>query len=235
MYSKLITVALFCCTTTILAAQTGVGQKIGKWDSQIYISDVNGRPVSNRYSDVNGFPFVFEHFKAGDIELKNGRKFAGVPLKLDVVTHEIVFTSSNSEAGVISSDFVQAVSVNDTVASVIQNHVYRTGFPSIDNYKSREFCEVLADGKITLLKTIRKAVDTRRNDLSGEVYKEFVLYEDVYVYQNGEMKRLKKDKDFLLMLMQDQRVKMEEYLRKDKKNLKNLQILAETFRYYNQL
>ncbi|MDD2793866.1 MAG: hypothetical protein PHD73_11850 [Sediminibacterium sp.] len=235
MYLKLITAALYCCTASVLTAQTGVGQKIGKWDSQIYISDVNGRPVSNRYSDVSGYPFVFEHFKAGNMELKNGRKFAEVPLKIDIVTHEIVFTSSNNEAGVISSDFVQTVSVKDTAASVIHNHVYRTGFPSIDNYKSREFCEVLAEGKITLLKTMRKAVDTRKNDLSGEVYKEFVLYEDVYVYQNGEMKRLKKDKAFLLSLMQDQRAKMEEYLGRDKKNLKNLQTLAETFRYYNGL
>lgn len=235
MYSKLITAVLFSFTANLLTAQTGVGQKIGKWDSQIYISDVNGRPVSNRYSDVSGYPFVFEHFKAGDIELKNGRKFADVPLKIDIVTHEILFTSSNNEPGVISSDFVQTVSVKDTVASVIQNHVYRTGFPSIDNYKSREFCEVLAEGKITLLKSMRKAVDTRKNDLSGEVYKEFVLYEDLYVYQNGEMKRMKKDRDFLLLLMQDQRAKMEEYLKRDKKNLKNPQILAETIRYYNQL
>lgn len=235
MYSKLIIGTLFCCSAMQLTAQTGVGQKIGKWDSQIYISDVNGRPVSNRYSDVSGYPFVFEHFKSGSIELKNGRKFAEVPLKLDIVTHEVLFTSSNNEDGIISSDFIQAVSVKDTVGSVVDTHVYRTGFPSIDNYKSREFCEVLAEGKITLLKTMRKAVDTRKNDLSGEVYKEFALYEDLYIYQNGEMKRLKKDREFLLALMQDQRAKMEEYLRRDKKNLKNPQILAETLKYYNQL
>jgi len=235
MYSKLIIGTLFCCSAMQLTAQTGVGQKIGKWDSQIYISDVNGRPVSNRYSDVSGYPFVFEHFKSGSIELKNGRKFAEVPLKLDIVTHEVLFTSSNNEDGIISSDFIQTVSVKDTVGSVVDTHVYRTGFPSIDNYKSREFCEVLAEGKITLLKTMRKAIDTRKNDLSGEIFKEFTLYEDLYIYQNGEMKRLKKDRDFLLALMQDQRAKMEEYLGRDKKNLKNPQILAETLRYYNQL
>ncbi|HJV18633.1 MAG TPA: hypothetical protein VJ552_02030 [Sediminibacterium sp.] len=235
MYPKFIIGLLFCCTATMLSAQTGVGQNIGKWDSQIYISDVNGRPVNNRYTDVNGYPFVFEHFKLGTIELKNGRKFAEVPLKLDIVAHEVLFTSSNREEGIISSDFVLQVSVKDTTPAQIDTCLYRTGFPPIDNYKSREFCQVLADGKLTLLKTMRKAVDTRKNDLSGEIYKEFALYEDFYVYQNGEMKRLKKDKAFLLMLMHDKRDEMVKYLKQDKKNIKNPQILAETFKYYNGL
>ncbi len=218
-----------------LAAQPGTGQNIGKWDNQIYIKDINGRPVTAQYADVTGFPYVLNSFKFGAIELKNGRKFVSVPLRLNIVSHEINFISPNKEEGFIGSDFVKEVAFADSSLDIVQVYVFRAGLPAIDNHKANEFCQVLADGKIALIKAMVKRIDTRKNDLSGEIYKEFALYEDLFSYQNGEMKRFKKDKEFILNLMQDKRALMEAYFKANKGNLKNQQYLAGIFQYYNSL
>lgn len=210
-------------------------QKIGKFDSQIFLVDQNGLPFNRVYRGVEGTPYFINEFKYGAIELKTGRKFINAFIKLDITSHEILFKTPDNEEGIISSQFVKEVVISDTILPLINIYHFRTDLPSVDKYKSGEFCQILAEGKLTLVNVLRKTIETRKNDFSGEIIKEFALYEDLYIYQNGEMKRLKKDRDFLLALMQDQRAKMEEYLRRDKKNLKNPQILAETLKYYNQL
>lgn len=230
---KLLVLSILMLHVFQLFAQPGLGQKIGKWDNQIYIQDVNGRPMSAKYIGVDGFPYLLKDFKIGSIELKNGRKFTGVPLKLDLVAQEIIFLSPNKEEGVIGSDFVKEVSLIDTTDAGQNTFIMRSGFPAIDNYKSNQFCQVIADGKIALLKSMVKSIDTRKNELSGEISKEFALTEDFYTFQNGVMSRMKRDKDNILRLMADKIALMEKYLKENKGNFKNEDYLAKIFLYYN--
>lgn len=226
---------IFLLFWSILLFQPVSSQKMGKFDSQIFLVDQNGLPFNRVYRGIEGTPYFINEFKYGTIELKTGRKFINAFFKLDITSHEILFRTPDNEEGIISSQFVDKVLIQDTNLQEINTYRFRTGLPAIDRYKSGQFCQILAEGKISLVKVIQKSIETRKNDFSGEMVKEFALYEDLYAYQNGEMKRLKKDKDFLLMLMHDKRAEMDEYLKQNKKNLKNQQILAETFKYYNQL
>ena len=228
----LFSLFLFIISGSLLA-QPSVGQKIGKWDNQIYIQDVNGRPMSAKYIGVDGFPYLVKDFKFGSIELKNGRKFSSVPLKLDLVAQEIIFLSPNKEEGVIGSDFVKEVTLIDTTDAGQNTYIMRSGFPSIDNYKSNQFCQVIADGKITLLKSMVKTIDTRKNELSGEISKEFTLTEDFFTFQNGAMSRFKRDKENILSIMFDKRALMENFLKENKRNFKNEAYLTKIFLHYN--
>ncbi len=218
-----------------LIAQPGLGQKAGKWDNQVYIQDVSGRPMSAKYIGVDGFPYLVKDFKIGSIELKNGRKFTTVPFKLDLVAQEVIFLSPDKEEGVIGSDFLKEVSLTDTTESGVVSYVLRSGYPAIDNYKPNQFCLVIADGKIALLKSMVKNIDTRKNELSGEISKEFALAEDFFTFQNGVMTRFKRDKNEVLDLFSKQRDKIEKFIKTNKGSFKNEQYLASIFNYYNSL
>lgn len=218
-----------------LFAQPSVGQKLGKWDSQIYLQDVSGRPMSAKYLGVDGFPYVINKFTFGDIELKNARKFSKVLLKLDIVAQEILFLTPDKEEGVIGSDFVKEVAFSDTTEGVINHYLFRAGLPAIENYKSNQFCLVLTEGKITLLKSMAKNIETRKNELSGEIVKEFALSENFYILQNGIMNRFKRSKENILTLMYDKAPQIEIYLKENKGNFKNQQYLRQIFNYYNNL
>ncbi len=191
--------------------------------------------MSAKYIGVDGFPYLVKDFKFGSIELKNGRKFSSVPLKLDLVAQEIIFLSPNKEEGVIGSDFVKDVSLIDTTELGVIPYLLRSGFPAIDNYKSNQFCLVIADGKIALLKSMVKSIDTRKNELSGEISKEFALTEDYFTFQNGVMSRFKRDKNDILELFYKQRDKIEIFIKANKGSFKNEQYLASIFNYYNSL
>jgi hypothetical protein len=216
-------------------AQTQPVRNIAKFDSQLTLTDFNGQPINRNYNGLEGNPFAVDQYHFGEIELKNGRKFTAVKFKIDIVAQEIVFLSPNNEAGAIASDFVKKVSYFDSSDLGITQNVYKTGLPSIDNYKSTMFCRVLADGKIALLKSMFKTIDTRKNDFSGEIVKEFRLYEDLYFFKNGVMTRLKKDKSSILDAMADKLDLIQEFLQKNKGNYKNEAYLTEIFNYYNKL
>jgi len=227
-------VSIVCLNISVIA-QSEIGKSFGKWDNQIFIKDVNGRPVSAKYIDVEGTPYLIKDFKFGTIELKNGRKFIDVPLKLDLVMHEITFLSPNKEEGIIGSDFVKDLSLIDTTEGVEKNYLFRAGLPAIDNHKVNEFCLVLADGKISLLKSMVKKIDTRKNELSGEIAKDFALSENYFTFQNGEMARFKRDKESVLQVLFKNRDKVETFIKENKGSFKNEDYLASIFNYYNSL
>ena len=61
------------CLNLPLFAQIEISKSFGKWDNQIFIKDVNGRPVSAKYIDIDGTPYLIKDFRFGTIELNNGK------------------------------------------------------------------------------------------------------------------------------------------------------------------
>ncbi len=223
------------CINFSLIAQSEITNSSGKWDNQLFIKDVNGRPISAKYIDIEGTPYFIKEFRLGTIELKNGRKFIDVPLKLDLVMHEITFLSPNKEEGIIGSDFVKELTLVDTSEGVIKHYLFRAGLPAIDNHKAKEFCLVLSDGKITLVKSMVKKIDTRKNELSGEIIKDFAVSENYFTFQNGEMAKFKRDKESVLQVLFNKRDKVETFIKENKGSFKNEEYLASIFNYYNSL
>ena len=71
--------------------------------------------------------------------------------------------------------------------------------------------------------------------MSGEVSKEFIQRDEYYVFQNGEIQKLKKEKDFILSLMNDKQQKISEYMNDKKFSFKKQDLLVSLFNYYNSL
>lgn len=80
-----------------------------------------------------------------------------------------------------------------------------------------------------------KSIQERNNDLSGERYKEFATYENMYLLKDGVMSRIKKDKYSLLNLLKDKEAALKKYIEEQKLNLKNEASLIELIKYYNSL
>jgi hypothetical protein len=235
MKPKLYVLPILFLLANSSIAQTQAVRNIERFDTQYTLIDPNGMPLNRAYNGIEGFPFVLNEFKYGQIEMKNGRKFTDVKFRLNILSHQVHFMSPEKEEGSISGEFIKNCSFTDSTQETIQRYEFRSDLPAIDEHKSNEFCQILSDGKIVLLKTMNKRIETRKNEFSGEITKEFALYEDLFSYQNGEMKRFKKDKEFILNLMQDKRALMEAYFKANKGNLKNQQYLAGIFQYYNSL
>ena len=223
-----------CCYYSIaLVAQTQQMRSIAKFDTQYTLTDANGLPFNRTVLGVEGYPYVFADFKYGNIHLRNGKITSSIPLQLDLVSHQVHFVSATKEIGIMNGDFIKQISISDTNQQVIREYIFKTGYPAIDKHRENEFYQVLSEGKITLIKSMNKKIETNKNEFSGEILKEFALQEEYYFLVDGVIKRLKKDKDFLLNIMSDKRIKINEYMSINKGSLKNEDYLMNLFIYYN--
>lgn len=66
------------------------------WSDQVYISDVNGQPIKQKYVDVNGSPYFNDVFKVANIVLTKGNKvLVNVKTRIDLADQETHFISAN--------------------------------------------------------------------------------------------------------------------------------------------
>ncbi len=222
------------CTGTLCAQNNGVVIN-GKWANQIFITDVNGRPFENKYADVSGTPFFNAEYKYANIKLKQGRTFVNVKAKIDMVSQEIYFISSNGIEGYIEAGMVKEITYSDTTTEGILFYKFQTGFPPIDMKNGNTFYQILSEGRCFFIKSITKKVSERKNELSGEVAKDFETYENYYLFVKGEMKRLKKDKEFILAELSDKQAQVNQFVLSNKTNFKNNDQLIKLLNYYNAL
>lgn len=225
---------VLCCAVSTYGQSNGVVVG-GKWADQISITDVNGRPFENRYADVAGTPCFIADYRFANISLAQGRTFVNVKMKIDLVSQETRFVSSNGVEGYISAGMVKEIKFADTTSEGIIQYTFRTGFPAIDKQNENNFYQVLADGKCGFVKSITKKVNERKNELSGEIAKDFETTENYYLFVKGEMKRVKKDKDFFIAELADKQVAVIQYIQSNKLNCKNNDQIVKLIRFYNSL
>ena len=71
--------------------------------------------------------------------------------------------------------------------------------------------------------------------MSGEISSQFDIYEDHYLYVKYEMKRIKKDKEYILNLLADKKKELETYITAPKMNFKSMDSIKKLIDYYNSL
>lgn len=234
---RIIIITLVAAIVTVIKvnAQSNSISTTGKWGQQIFLSDVNGRAFENKYSDINGSAYLFPEFKYATIVLTDGRQYTNVKARLNLVEHEVNFIASNGEEGYIGKGMVHTISFNDTTKQGIKTFSFQTGFPKTDNQTVIHFYQVLANGKIALVKSIAKNIEERINELSGEKSKEFAVRENLYLQLGGELKRIKKEASFFLTIMSDHKDAMSQYIDSTRVSFKNEEQLIKLINYYNSL
>ncbi len=224
------------CVYHSIALPNIISFRGAKWTTQVFKIDVNGGPFESRFADVSGTPYFNEEYKLMDISLKQGnRKFVKIKAKINLVTQEVVFLSANGIEGSMEAGTVKEVSYTDTTDRGIIPYVFRTGYPAIEKQTDKYFYQVLADGKCSLLRSLVKKVIERKNELPGENSKEFETIENIYLFAGGEMKRFKKDKDFILAALADKQQQVNQFVLDKKINFKNQEQVIQLLNYYNSL
>jgi hypothetical protein len=206
---------------------------------------LSGRPAEKMHPVINGLgyfpapvfsgtPFFDENYKYADIVLSKTRKFTSVKMRIDLEMHMVQFIASGME-GELQPGIVKEVSYVDTTADGILFYKFRTGYPASDNRTSNHFYIVMAEGSCSLLRLVEKKITQRKNEITNEVFKDYENVESFYLFTKGEMKRLKKDKDFIMAELADKQVQVNEFVQANKINFRNMDQLVKLINYYNTL
>lgn len=203
------------------------------YDAQVIMTDGQGRPFKNPYIGIEGSPFLSDTWSQAFLITKSNAAFDSVKVRIDIYKQELHYLSKKNEEMVTDPGFISDVWMKDAVTGEILH--FRCGFPKSDNQDENNYYRVLSDGRIPLLKSTRKVISVNKNDVAGEVEKKFTTYDDTYIFYLDEMKRFKKDKNFILQLMLDQQDAVQTFLKSNPTNFKNMAEVVKLFDYYNSL
>ena len=218
----------------LLTQKDGLGIN-GKWFNHISVSNRKETPFENRYAKPSGTPYFNETYKFSNIFLKSGRTFLNVKARIDLVIQGIFFISSNGIEINIDPGIAKEISYADTTIDGTIFYKFKTGYPPVDKQNSNNFYLVMAEGRCSFLKSIIKKVAERKDVVFGDRDQDFDTYESYYLFNKGEMKKLKRDKDFILAELSDKQEQVNQFLQSNKINLKNNEQLAKLINYYNTL
>jgi len=223
------------CAVLFCQAQNNTISTTGKWGQQIFLSDVNGQAFINKYEGVTGSVYDQSEYRLAKITLKDGRVYNDVKTRINLLEQEVNFVASNGQEGFLGKGMASEIIFIDNKEATQDIKVFQCGFPPIDNQNRISFYQILLNGKTSLLKSVYKTIQERNNDLSGERFKEFATYENLYILKNGVMSRIKKDKSSLIELLQDKNEAVKKYIDDQKLNLKNETHLIALVKFYNTL
>lgn len=230
---NILTTSFLCISIALNAQNNGVVVP-GKWSNQIFISDVNGRPFENNYGDFKGSIYNFDAYTLSDVILYDGRKFHHVKTKIDFLKQQMIFMSSEGKVGILDNGTVREISYYTIPGNATPDLTYRSGFPKVDLNTPNNFYHVLADGKCTLLKSISRYLTENKNELSGEISRNIETVENIYVFFDGKMTRLKKDREAVLDILIDKRKELIKFKESNNLDLKNIIDLVKLVEFYNK-
>jgi hypothetical protein len=216
-------------------AQRNTISTTGKWGQQIFLSDVNGQAFINKYEGIAGSVYDQTDYQLARITLKDGRVYNDVKTRINLLEQEVNFIASNGQEGFLGKGMASEIAYIDGKDATQNVKIFQCGFPPIDNQNRISLYQILLNGKTSLLKSVYKSIQERNNDMSGERFKEFATYENIYLLKEGTMSRIKKDKSSLLAMFQDKKEAIAKYIEDQKLNLKNEAHLIDLVKYYNTL
>ncbi len=195
------------------------------------VFDHNGKSFVNPAPDIAGSPYLKAEWMEGSRVLMNNRRYDSVKVRLNLNTQEVHYLARGDNELALARGYIKEVIWAPAGTLEIR---YRCGFPPIDAQNETNFYAVLSEGKMEMLQSTRKIISQRKDELSGEIKKEYLTYDDYYVYDGRELHRLKKDHSFMNLLA-DKKEKIEAFAKERKLKFKSTEDIKQVIDFYNSL
>lgn len=199
-----------------------------------FFTDVSGRPLfPSNYVDVSGTPFRYADWRPAVITLSSGRKLSGVQVKLDLLKHEVYYIDERGSEMIAKRGVIHQIALPDGRDSVF----YRSGFPPIQENTAATLYEVLADGRVSLLKQTTKVIQELKRFNSATIERQFVSQEAYFLFHkdNKIMEMVRKDRKLVLEVLADRQESVRLFLEENRNRCRTESDLVEVVTYYNSL
>jgi hypothetical protein len=211
---------LFFCSLLIIShltqAQTlnnfslkDIGQSV------LLVMDGNGKMVNMGVDMENyGSPFFDPEFLPADIVLATGQRYENVLVKINLLSNEVIYkTPEGKELAVLPA--IKQVELNKNGNLLF----FEYGFPVYEKQNQKTIYQVLAKGKVTLLKYFFVQVTEAKPYSSATMLRTIEQYPRLFLYdQSMSLKKAPKSNEDLLSLYKADATKLKGIL--EKNNLK---------------
>jgi hypothetical protein len=190
----------------------------------------DGKQITSQNSDIAGIPFFTENWCNTNLQLANGDVFNTAKAKLDVMNNNLHYIDSHgAEMYVEAKELkrVEFITADSVLHSFVVHAVVKGGKEVF------AFYEALSEGKITLLKQVKKQLEENKNGFTQEVTKEIVTKETAYVFFNAVLTPVKSRESFWQAMMEDKWPGIQAYAGQNGLGFKSLEDVQKIVAYYN--
>ncbi|QQL49090.1 hypothetical protein [Mucilaginibacter ginkgonis] len=203
----------------------------------VMIQDAAGGNVvsTNGYVDVQGSMFLYPEWHSGTITVANGKVYGNMNLKYDELNDKVYVKGPNNET-ILLNEHITGFTVNyvDGNAGALAK-TFKSGFSNIPNTTAESYLEVLAEGKVELLKRVNKYIQTNKEYNSATSTKEFLENQKYYLIKGGTVIAIKKDRKSIASALPAFAAQIETYSKENSLNFKQDPDLARLISYLNTL
>jgi len=199
------------------------------------VFDRNGRTFVNPATDVAGTPFYKDNWQIATLVAAGNQRYDSIKIRLNLQSGEVHVLDPNNNELALAKGYIKEVLWPAPIGGVHDTTRFQIGFPAVDLQDANFFYEVVTMGKIWLLHSVRKVIQQQKDDLSGEIRREFRTYEDYYLFDGTTMQRVKKEKAFILAALGDKRDKIGAYIDANKLKVRSVDDIKRIVDYYNTL
>jgi hypothetical protein len=189
----------------------------------------DGKQFAGQSSEITGTPFFIENWCNTNLQLANGDVFNVPKAKLDIMNNNLHYIDSRGAEMYVEAKELKRVEF--TVDSVL--HSFSVHTTEKGGKEVAAFYEVLAEGKITLLKLVRKQLEENKNGFTQEVKKEIVTKETGFVFFNAVLTPVKFRESFWQAMMEDKWAGIQAYAGRTDLDFKSLGDVQKIVAYYN--
>lgn len=190
----------------------------------------DGRPA--KYNDISGSPYLFEDWALGSAKTIDNAIKKDVQLKYDEIEDILIMKDDNNKLLTFPVQ-VAEFTINDPKSN--STRTFRSGFAVTKVNTDKSFFELIADGKVKLLKKNHKVISESKS-YSGAVNKSVSDGVKYYLVNTDNAPvAVKLDIKSIGALLPEKQTQLTEYAKTNKLNLKNQEDAAKLIAYYNSL
>jgi hypothetical protein len=204
--------------------------KISAQSSVFMADNVTGNLYKNNTdTEIEGSRFLLEEWSPGIIYMADGHKAEKFLLKFDLYSNELLFLHEGKPLVVVNP--VKEFIIKPVVGAP---YLFRRGFQPVERNDEISFYQVVQDGPVSLLKHTVKIINERKEYNKAGVIKEFITSSNYFVSKaNGEIIKIKKDKNSLISAIGDTDGKLQAWVEKNKLKCKTEEDMMVVVKGYN--
>lgn len=215
---KSLSICCLFCIPHLMQAQTlnnfslkDIGQSV------LMVTDGNGKMVNMGVDMENyGTPFFDTEFLPASIVLVSGQRYENVLVKINLLSNEVIYkTPEGKELAVLPP--IKQVELNKNGKLLF----FEYGFPVYEKQNQKTIYQVLAKGKISLIKYFFVQVTEAKPYSSATMLRTIEQFPKLFLYdQSMSLKKAPKSNEDLLSLYKEDATKIQGILQKNNLKIK---------------
>lgn len=219
-----------------VATRSNVNVKTSGYNVMVNITDKDGKPFVPDM-EVQGTPFFKDdNWHPVNLATSDGKAFANIKARVNLYQATLHFVNGKGVEMYLEASKISRIEILD---SANPKHILHTFIKLTNTNKAgqvaHQLYQVLAEGKVRLLKLLRKKVQVYTQEYSKEITRTFEEVESYYVFANNELVAIKRKESFWETLLQDQWKAVQAYAGSNNLGFKSYEDITKLVTYYNSL